>query len=99
METTRARLVAFDQAREAYDALLQGRVDAVVYDVPQLHYFAANAGRGKVRVVGQPFAPQDYGIAMLQGNSLRESINRALLTIKESRDLQAIHNRWFHTGG
>ncbi|MDJ0887036.1 MAG: transporter substrate-binding domain-containing protein [Desulfobacterales bacterium] len=98
MATTNARLVAFERAREAYDALLQGRVNAVVYDAPQLRYFAANAGRGVVEVIGKPFAPQDYGIALAPGSPLRESLNRAILTIKESGELQSIHERWFSPG-
>jgi ABC-type amino acid transport substrate-binding protein len=98
MASADVQLVGFERAREAYDALLQDRVDAVVYDMPQLRYFSANAGRGAVKVVGRPFAPQDYGIAMAQGSPLRESINRALLNVKESRELQAMHERWFSSG-
>lgn len=94
MAMTKARLVAFDYAREAYDALLKGRVDAVVYDAPQLRYFAQHEGRGAVKVVGRPFAPQDYGIAMPEGSLLRERVNRAILAIRESRDLKEIHDRW-----
>jgi ABC-type amino acid transport substrate-binding protein len=94
MEATQARLVLFDDAREAYRALQQGKVDAVVYDAPQLLYYARNAGQGVVKVVGRPFAPQDYGIAMPQGSPLRERVNRAILAIRESRNLQEIHDRW-----
>ncbi|MGD9251910.1 MAG: transporter substrate-binding domain-containing protein [Desulfobacterales bacterium] len=95
MASTKARLVAFDHAREAYDALLAGRVDAVVYDAPQLRYFAHHKSGGAVKVVGRLFALQEYGIALPQGSRLRERVNRAILTIKESGDLQRIHERWF----
>jgi ABC-type amino acid transport substrate-binding protein len=94
MEATQARLVVFDYAREAYSALRQGKVDAVVYDAPQLLYYARNEGQGAVKVVGRPFAPQDYGIAMPQGSLLRERLNRAILAVRESRDLKDIHDRW-----
>ena len=95
MASTRARLVAFDHAREAYQALLLGQVDAMVYDVPQLRYFAHHKGQGAVKVVGRPFALQDYGVAFPEGSPLREPINRAILAVKESGDLQRIHERWF----
>ncbi len=95
MEAARARLEVFDYAREAYSALQQGKVDAVVYDAPQLLYFASREGRGAVKVVGRPFALQDYGVAFPEGSPLREPINRAILAIKESGDLQRIHDRWF----
>lgn len=95
MKTTRAYLVVFDHARAAYNALAQGQVDAVVYDAPQLRYFVHHEGRGVVKVVGRPFAPQEYGIALPAGSPLRERINRSILAIKESRELQKIHDRWF----
>jgi ABC-type amino acid transport substrate-binding protein len=94
MAMTKARLVAFDYVREAYDALLKGKVDAVVYDAPQLRYFTQHEGRGAVKVVGRLFAPQDYGIAMPQGSLLRERVNRGILAIRESGDLKVIHDRW-----
>ncbi len=95
MKSTKARVVAFEHARAAYKALLEGQVDAMVYDAPQLRYFAHHEGRGAVKVVGRLFAPQDYGVAFPQDSPLREPINRAILAIKESGDLQRIHDRWF----
>lgn len=46
---------------ETYTALLDKSVDAVVVDAPVLQYFAANAGKGRVQVVGSLFRKEDYG--------------------------------------
>ncbi|MGL5810529.1 MAG: transporter substrate-binding domain-containing protein, partial [Nocardioides sp.] len=59
----------------AQDALLDGRVDAFVYDAPVLDYFAGTAGSGKVEVVGAMAKPDTYGIA-LHDDTYSELINR-----------------------
>src|SRR5262249_27705240 len=73
-----------DQVEGCYDALLTGTVDAVVYDAPNLLYYAKHQGKGKVAVVGKLFAPQDYAIAVRQGSPLRKQINLALVTLSET---------------
>jgi polar amino acid transport system substrate-binding protein len=95
MKHERAHLFAFRTAASAYDALDRDALDAVVYDAPALLYYANGAGRGKVKVVGKLFAPQDYGIALPQGSHLRESINRQILATLESGQIEEILTNWF----
>ena len=73
----------------------QGEVEAVVYDAPNLLYFTKGEGQGKVRAVGKIFEPQDYGLALPQGSPLREEVNRAILQLIESGELERIKNKWF----
>jgi polar amino acid transport system substrate-binding protein len=80
---------------EAYSLLANGKVDAVVYDSPVLRHYASTRGRGKVRVVGPMFQPEDYGIAMRHGSPFRDVIDRALLTIKEDGTYRELERRWF----
>ncbi len=80
---------------DAFDALLKGEVEAVVYDAPNLLYYANGEGKGKVTVVGNIFEPQDYGLALPQGSPLREKITRAILTLIESNELESIKVKWF----
>ncbi len=87
--------VSFDKIDQAYDWLLKDKLDAVVYDRPNLLYFAQTKGKEKVEVVGKVFAPQDYGMASLQGSELREKINRAILSIIENGQMDEIHKKWF----
>jgi ABC-type amino acid transport substrate-binding protein len=46
-------------------------------------------------VVGKIFEPQDYGLALPQGSPLREKINRAILTLLESDEMEQIQKKWF----
>ncbi len=47
-------------AEEGCDLVLQGDVQAVVFDAPTLQYLAAKRGNGVLRVVGPIFASQKY---------------------------------------
>lgn len=90
--------VPFDTMDEAYTWLLKGRLDAVVFDRPNLRYFARTEGRGRVEVVGAPFAPQEYAMALPQGSPLRERLDRVLLQLRESGWLDGLQQEWFGQG-
>ncbi|MEO8397062.1 MAG: transporter substrate-binding domain-containing protein [Chloroflexota bacterium] len=81
--------------QDAYPLLEAGKVDAIVYDTPVLRYYEARGGSGKVKVVGQIFNPEDYGIALPNDSPLRENINRTLLMLKEDGTYQRIYQFWF----
>jgi polar amino acid transport system substrate-binding protein len=87
--------VEFGDINQACDALLNKRVDAVVYDAPNLRYFVQKQGQGRVNVVGRMFVRQRYAIALLEGAALRERLNRALLTLNESGELGRLRQKWF----
>ena len=95
MKKQPANVDAFGSAEDAFEALLKGAVDAVVYDAPNLLHYAKGEGEGKVSVVGKRFESQDYGIALPEGSPLRERINRALLRLIESDELEDIKKKWF----
>ena len=95
MEKQRSYIDAFDNFENAYAALLAESVDAVVYDAPDLLYYANGEGQGKVTVVGKIFAPQDYAMALPQGSRWREKINRAVLALLESGETKYIRLKWF----
>ena len=89
-----AYIEAFAAVEDAFEALLHQTVDAVVYDAPNLLYYANGEGKGKVSVVGKIFEPQDYGLALPQGSPLREKLNRAILTLKENGELERTLEKW-----
>jgi polar amino acid transport system substrate-binding protein len=90
-----AFLYAYEQVEGGYDALLTGTVDAVVYDAPNLLYYAKHQGQGQVAVVGKLFVPQDYAVAVRQGSPLRKQINLALVRLNDSGEAQGIRAKWF----
>jgi polar amino acid transport system substrate-binding protein len=90
-----AQAVEVRQISEAYDALQNRSVDAIVFDAPVLMFYAANEGKGRVQLVGAPFRKEDYGIIFPRGSSLRSEVNVALLRMREDGSYQRIYDRWF----
>ena len=91
----RAQVVEFAGIGEAYEALQNRDVDAVVFDSPVLLYYAANDGKGRVHLVGTPFRKEDYGIIFRPGNPLRRQVNATLLQLREDGTYQQIYDKWF----
>lgn len=80
---------------EAYEALLQGKADAVVFDAPVLLYYASHEGKGKVKVIGSVFRQENYGIVFPPNSPYRKPINEALLTLQENGTYQELYQKWF----
>ena len=96
-ENTVSYLTLYDNINEAYKALEQGKIKAIVYDAPVLQYYSRVEGKGKVKVVGSVFAHQSYGIAVKINSPYREQINQALLKLKENGTYQQLYREWFGT--
>jgi polar amino acid transport system substrate-binding protein len=87
----------FKQTDEAYAALDNMAVDAVVFDAPILLYYSAHDGKGKVQVVGNVFRKESYAIALPNGSPYRKLINNAILSIQEKGTYQELYDKWFST--
>lgn len=91
------QILEFNRLAEAYAALIQGKVDAVVFDAPVLLYYASHQGKGKVQVIGTIFRQENYGILLPTNSPYRKSINEALLTVRENGTYQKLYQKWFTT--
>ncbi len=90
-----ATVVGVERIEEAYKKLRDNDVEAVVFDSPVLIYFALNDGKDWARVVGETFNREDYGIALQSGSDIREQVERALLTFRESGNYETLYQKWF----
>ncbi len=88
-------VVRFKQPKQAYQALAQSEVDAVVYDAPALWYYAHHKGKGKVKVVGSVFKKENYALAFPTGSSYKEEVNHILLKLWEDGIIEEIEIEWF----
>ncbi len=89
------RPILFLHEGDAYAALLNDEVDAVVYDAPVLQHYVALDDSGSVELAGTVFQEQQYGVALSQNPLLRERINLALLRLIESGEYATIYREWF----
>ncbi|WP_349431619.1 transporter substrate-binding domain-containing protein [Methylomarinum sp. Ch1-1] len=69
----------FDTSTAAIKALVDGQVDAVVYDLPILRYLSRNEYAGREHVLPGAFERQDYSFGLPAGSDLREPLNKAML--------------------
>ncbi|MBT5338203.1 transporter substrate-binding domain-containing protein [Candidatus Falkowbacteria bacterium] len=95
LEKLKAKIVLVDKIEQAYKKLEFGKVDAVVFDAPTLHYYANHQGLGKVLVLDNIFQTQSYGIALPENSDLIENINRGLLNLHDTGEYQELHKKWF----
>lgn len=90
-----AKLNLFPNNENMFLDLQSGGSDAVVYDTPNLQYYAKTAGHGKVVVSGILVTDDHYGIAFPKGSDLVPKVNAALKKIRENGTYDKIHNKWF----
>jgi glutamine transport system substrate-binding protein len=87
----------FPNIDNAYLELQTGRVDAAMHDTPNVLYYVATAGGGKVKAVGTQMMAHEYGIAFPKGSDLVAKVNAALKTIKADGRYNTIYKKWFGT--
>ncbi|MBD9541354.1 glutamine ABC transporter substrate-binding protein GlnH [Ensifer sp. ENS04] len=85
----------FPNIDNAYLELQTGRVDAAMHDTPNILYYAATAGKGKVKAVGEQMMAHQYGIGFPKGSELVAKVNVALQKLKSDGRYSAIYIKWF----
>jgi polar amino acid transport system substrate-binding protein len=95
LDRQKVEATEFKQTDEAYAALNDSTIDAVVFDAPILLYYAAHDGKGKVQVVGSIFRKESYAIALPTGSPYRKLINNAILSLQEKGKYQELYDKWF----
>ncbi len=75
-------------ARLPYRQLRAGEAEAVVFDSPNLMYYAAHEGAGKVVLVGDIFERQDYGVVfrrliLNRSSGSFKAVNRDISLIRQ----------------
>jgi len=86
---------AFAHIEEAVDALLDGRVAAIVGDAPVLEYYAHTNTNLPLDVVGAIFEPDKYGFGLAHGSELRHSVTVELIGAHESGLIEDLRRRYF----
>lgn len=83
----------YNKGFEAVQALLQGKVDAVIIDnEPAKVFVEQNEG---LRIVDKEFTVEEYAIAVKKGNTdLLNKINKAIEKLQESGKLQEIVDKY-----
>ncbi|MCM2674554.1 transporter substrate-binding domain-containing protein [Alkalicoccobacillus plakortidis] len=94
-DNTVADIEAYPEITEAYQALLQGHVEAVLYDIPNVEYYSQSDANGEITRVGERLTGEDYGIAFPKDSELRDVVDEAMTTLKEDGRFDELYEKWF----
>jgi ABC-type amino acid transport substrate-binding protein len=83
----------FDTITDAFPALENGQVDAIINDLP-VSLVRANQSDGTLKVVQNIPTGEKYGIAFPEDSDLREPVNKALQEIKDDGTYAKIYEKW-----
>lgn len=87
-------LLPFQEYPPALAALNAGKIDALTTDSIALHQFAKD--NPQLRVVGNPFTKEPYGIGLPAGDSdFHALVNFTLQTLHKNGTYDAIYAKWF----
>ncbi len=90
-----AQMQEFPTPDEMFNALLDKKVDAVVFNAPVLLYYAAHAGKSRVKVVGPEFNSAPIAITFQLDSPWRKKVDRALLSLRENGTYRQLYDKWF----
>jgi polar amino acid transport system substrate-binding protein len=95
-DNTQADVQRFDENPLAIQALAAGDLDAVVADAPTLADIIRANPELNLKMVGEPFTEELYGIGIRKGQEeLKAQIDAALAEIREDGTYDEIYNKWF----
>ena len=90
-----AHVQGFHSLDDAFKALLDKRVDAVVFTAPSLLYYASHDGKGVVKTVGPQFDTVTLSFAFQLDSPLRRKVNGAMLALRENGTYAQLYQEWF----
>jgi polar amino acid transport system substrate-binding protein len=89
-----ADLQEFPSTDAMFQALLDGKVEAVVFGSPVLGYHATHEGRGRVKLVGPEIDKNEMGFVVPLNSPLRKRVSNQLLALHEDGTYQRIYAKW-----
>jgi len=91
-----AKVIGYDTINEAFMALKNGDIDAVVNDFP-VNAFFIKQGNEDIKIVDVLNTNEHYGIAVPKEKpEILEQVNSALETLKENGKYAEIYKQWFN---
>jgi len=93
----KAQYHAFETETDSAMEVVNGKADAMIYDMPFISIYAAQM-KGKVASIDKPFTYEPLGIALRQGDpDMLNFVNNFLSQTKGDGSYQRIYNKWFHS--
>jgi len=90
-------LKTYDELGLAIEDLVNGRIGGVVADTPIAADFALQneSYKGKLKIVGEPFTDEYYGVAVKKGNDeVLDKINAGLKKVLDAGKDEELKDKW-----
>ncbi|MCJ7842585.1 transporter substrate-binding domain-containing protein [Lederbergia sp. NSJ-179] len=94
-KNTKAQVEAYPEIVTAYMNLAKGKLDGALYDVPNVQYYIAQEGKGKLKTTGDILQGESYGIAFKKGSELVDDTNEALASMIKDGTYAEIYEKYF----
>jgi polar amino acid transport system substrate-binding protein len=88
------RIIKFETFGAGLEALKTGDVDLTLSDSTAANGYVA-ASEGKLKIIGEPLASEDFGFIFPKGSELVAPINAAIASMKADGSLDALNKTWF----
>jgi ABC-type amino acid transport substrate-binding protein len=89
------KVVKYGDISQAYEALKNKQVKAIVYDSPVLQYYNSQEKEPTTKLVGSIFKIENYAIAFPTDSQYKERINQILLKLRENGEYDKLREKWF----
>ncbi len=96
-KTEGVKLKTYDELGLAIEDLANGRIDGVVADTPIAADFALRNEKykDKLKIVGEPFTDEYYGVAIKKGNTkVLDLINKGLQKVLNKKMDEKLKDKW-----
>jgi len=90
-------LKTYDEIGLAYEDLVNGRIQGVVADTPTAASFALQneSYKGKLKIVGEPFTEEYYGVVVRKGNTeVLNMVNAGLDKVLNTDTYRNLEKKW-----
>jgi len=92
----RANYKSYESEAEAGMEVIQGNVDALIYDLPFIEKMQAQHGAGKTIALGTPFTYEPLAIGVRKGDpDFLNFLNNFLVQYRGDGKWQRSYNKWF----
>ena len=88
------RVIKFETFGAGLEALKTGDVDLTLSDSTAANGYVA-ASDGKLKIIGEPLASEDFGFIFPKGSDLVAPINAAIAAMKADGTIDALNKKWF----
>jgi polar amino acid transport system substrate-binding protein len=85
----------YDDLDNLLHAFEDKTLDAIVFDGPILAYYVQHQKGSNGRLLDKVFKPENYGIALQTNSPLRESMNQAILRLRENGTYDELLIKYF----